>query len=68
MGSTAHIGEGKRELAKEVHRLACLGVRFIDFAEGGIEVMSGVELSLVSEVEGEKDSDPILLELQAKCS
>ncbi|WMV46222.1 hypothetical protein MTR67_039607 [Solanum verrucosum] len=27
MGSTAHIGEGKRELAKDVHRLARLGIR-----------------------------------------
>ena len=59
MGSTAHIGEGKGELAKYVHRLAHLGVRLIDFVEWGIEVTSGAELSLVSEVEGEKDSNHV---------
>ncbi|WMV07261.1 hypothetical protein MTR67_000646 [Solanum verrucosum] len=51
---------------KDVHRLARLEVRLIDSAEGGIEVTNGTELSLVSEVEGEKDSDPIMLELQEK--
>ncbi|KAG5629790.1 hypothetical protein H5410_001507 [Solanum commersonii] len=40
----------------------------IDSTEGGIEVTKGAELSLVSEVEGKKDPDPILFELQAKCS
>ena len=50
MGSTAHIEEGRRELAKDVHRLACLGVRLIDFTEGGIVVTNGAESSLVSEV------------------
>ncbi|WMV24369.1 hypothetical protein MTR67_017754 [Solanum verrucosum] len=50
MGSTAHIEEGKRELAKDVHRLARLGVRLIDSTEGGIEVESGAELSVISSV------------------
>ncbi|WMV49525.1 hypothetical protein MTR67_042914 [Solanum verrucosum] len=68
MGSTAHIEEGNRELAKDVHRLARLEVRLIDSAKRGIEVTSGAESSLVSEVKGEKDPDPILLELRAKCS
>ncbi|WMV34375.1 hypothetical protein MTR67_027760 [Solanum verrucosum] len=68
MGSTAHIEDGKRELAKDVDRLAHLGVRLLDSAEGGIEVASEAKSSLVSEVEGEKDPDPILLEFQAKCS
>ncbi|WMV07755.1 hypothetical protein MTR67_001140 [Solanum verrucosum] len=68
MGSTAHIEEEHRELARDVHRLPRLGVRLIDSAEGGIEVTKGAESSLVSEVKGEKDPDSILLELRAKCS
>jgi len=65
MGSTAHIEEGRRELAKDVHRLACLGVRFTDSAEGGIAVTSKAESSLMSEVKEKQDQDPILLELKA---
>ncbi|KAH0694961.1 hypothetical protein KY285_022058 [Solanum tuberosum] len=65
MGSTAHIEEGRRKLAKDVHRLACLGVRFTDFAEGGITVTSRAESSLMSEVKEKQDQDPILLELKA---
>ncbi|WMV25803.1 hypothetical protein MTR67_019188 [Solanum verrucosum] len=50
IGRTAHVEEVKKELAKEVHRLACLGVRLLDSNEGGIVVMNGAESSLVSEV------------------
>ncbi|KAH0729411.1 hypothetical protein KY289_000599 [Solanum tuberosum] len=65
MGSTAHIEEGKRELAKDVHRLALLGVRLMDSIEGGIAVKNGAESSLVSKVKEKQDQDPILLELKA---
>ncbi|KAH0679031.1 hypothetical protein KY284_020116 [Solanum tuberosum] len=65
MGSTAHIEEGKRELAKDVHRLARLRVRLMDSTEEGIAVTNGVESSLVSEVKEKQDQDPILLELKA---
>ncbi|KAH0728063.1 hypothetical protein KY284_003928 [Solanum tuberosum] len=65
MGSTAHVEEGKRELAKDVHRLAHLGVRLMDSTEGGIVVTNGAESSLVSEVKEKQDQDPILLDLKA---
>ena len=65
MGSTAHIEEGRKELAKDVHRLACLGVRFTDSAEGAITMTSRAESSLMSEVKEKQDQDPILLELKA---
>ncbi|XP_055824326.1 uncharacterized protein LOC129892804 [Solanum dulcamara] len=48
MGSTAHVEEGKEELAKEVHRLARLGVQLIDSGEGGTIVRNGAESSLVA--------------------
>ncbi|XP_049369927.1 uncharacterized protein LOC125834816 [Solanum verrucosum] len=65
MGSTAHVEEGKKELAKEVHRLAHLGVHLLDSSESGVVVMNGVESSLVSEVKEKQDKDPLLLELKA---
>ncbi|KAH0702583.1 hypothetical protein KY285_016861 [Solanum tuberosum] len=65
MGSTSHFEEDKRELAKDVHRLARLGVRVMDSTEGRVVVMNGAESSLVSEVKEKQDQDPILLELKA---
>ena len=50
MGSTAHVEEEKRELAKDVHKLARQGVRLMDSTEGGIVVTNVAVLSLVSEV------------------
>ncbi|TMW84728.1 hypothetical protein EJD97_024521 [Solanum chilense] len=34
MGSTAHVDEEKRELAKDVHKLALLGVKLMDSTKG----------------------------------
>ncbi|WMV32620.1 hypothetical protein MTR67_026005 [Solanum verrucosum] len=64
MGSTTHFEEDKKELAKDVHRLARLGVQLFDSTKGGVVVMNGVESSLVSEVKEKQDQDPILLELK----
>ncbi|KAH0712585.1 hypothetical protein KY289_008544 [Solanum tuberosum] len=65
MGSTAHVDEEKRELAKDVHRLERLEVRLMDSTEGEIVVTNEVESSLVSEVKEKEDQDPIVLELKA---
>ena len=50
MGSTNHAEEKKRELAKDVHILARLGVRLMDSTEGGIVVTNDPESSLVSKL------------------
>jgi len=50
MGSTSHIEEGKKELAKDVHRLERLGVRLLDSNEGGVVIMNEAESSQVSKV------------------
>ncbi|WMV54892.1 hypothetical protein MTR67_048277 [Solanum verrucosum] len=55
MGSTAYVEEEKRELVKDVQRLARLGVRLMDSIEGGVVVMNGAESSLVSEVKEKQD-------------
>jgi len=64
MGSTAHVEKGKKELAKNMHRLARLGVRLMDSNEGRVVVMNVAKLSLVSEVKEKQDQDPIFLELK----
>ena len=62
MGSVAHVEEEKKDLAKDVHMLARLGVRLISISDGCIIVKNGEETSLVVEVKEKKHSDAILLE------
>ncbi|WMV45268.1 hypothetical protein MTR67_038653, partial [Solanum verrucosum] len=61
MGSTTHFEEDKKELAKDVHRLARLGVRLMDSIERGVVVMNWAESSLVLEVKDKQDQHHILL-------
>ena len=61
MGSIAHVEKDKKELALEVHRLARLGVRLIDSANGSVWVQSSFKFSLLSEVKKKKDIDPSLV-------
>ena len=64
MGSTTHFEKDKRELAKDVHILACLGVRVMDSVEG-LVVMYEVASSLTSKVKEKQDQGPIFIELKA---
>jgi len=65
MGSTAHVEEGTKELAKDVHRLTRLGVCLLDSSEGGVMVMNEAESLLVSKVKEKQNQGPIFLELKA---
>ena len=38
MGSLSHVEEAKKDLVKDVHRLARLGVRLVDFPNGSFMV------------------------------
>ncbi|KAH0685662.1 hypothetical protein KY284_016215 [Solanum tuberosum] len=49
MGSVAHVEEENKELAKDVHRLARLGVCLTDTSDCGVIVQNGSESSLVAE-------------------
>ena len=64
MGSVAHIEDERKELVKDVHRLARLGVRLMSISNNGVTVQNGEESSLVVEVKEKQESDPILLELK----
>ncbi|WMV59104.1 hypothetical protein MTR67_052489 [Solanum verrucosum] len=56
--------EERKELAKDVHRLARLGVHLMSISYGGVTIQNGSESSLVAEVKEKQDSDPILLQLK----
>ncbi|XP_070050493.1 uncharacterized protein [Nicotiana tomentosiformis] len=64
MGSLAHLEVYQRPLAKEVHRLASLGVRLTDSNKGGVVVQNRAESSLVVEVKGKQYNDPLLVQLK----
>ena len=64
LGSVAHVEEENKELVKEVHRLARLGVRLMSISDSGVIVQNGAESSFVVEVKENQDIGPILLELK----
>ena len=64
MGSTIHVEDEKKELAKYVHRLATLGVRLVDFTSGSVSAHPSSESSLVVEVKKGQQLDPVLMELK----
>ena len=63
IGSVAHVEEKIKELVKDFHRLARLGVRLMSISDSGVIVQNGVESTLVVEVKKKQESYPILLEL-----
>ena len=50
MGSVSQIDEAKKDLVKDIHRLARLGVRLEDYLNGGFMLYHNFESSLVVEV------------------
>ena len=52
-----------KELVKDVHRLAHLGVLLMSISDSGVTVQNRAESSLVLEFKEKKNSDPILFEL-----
>ena len=57
MGSVSHVEEYKKDLVKDVHRLARLGVRLEDSPSGGFMVHHNSESSLVVEVKSKQHLD-----------
>ena len=53
-----------KELVKDVHRLARLGILLMSISDNGVTVQNGEESSLVVQVKEKQESDPILLELK----
>ncbi|XP_070050589.1 uncharacterized protein [Nicotiana tomentosiformis] len=64
MGSLAHLEAYQRPLAKEVYRLASLGVRLADSSEGRVIVQNRAESSLVVKVKEKQYNDPLLVQLK----
>ena len=67
MGSVAHVEDKRKEIVKDVHKLARLGVRRIIILDSRVIVENGAESSLIVEVKENQDNDAILLDLKG-CS
>ncbi|WMV58243.1 hypothetical protein MTR67_051628 [Solanum verrucosum] len=52
IGSITHVEEEKKEFAKDVDRLACLGVFFIDMSDGSVVVKNGIQIAPYEAVYG----------------
>ena len=50
MGSVAHVEEERKELVKDVHKLAHLGVYLMNISNSGVIFQSGAESSFIVEV------------------
>ena len=64
MGSVSHIEEAKKDIVKDVHRLARLVVRLDDSQNSGFMVHHNSESSLVVEVKSKQHLDQPLMELK----
>ena len=63
MGSLSHVSKGKRNLVREVHRVAHLGVRIEDSQNNVVVVHHNSESSLMVEVKSTQHLYPLLIEL-----
>ena len=64
MGSVYHVDESQKNLVKEAHRLARLGVRLKYFLNGGFMVHHNSQSSLVVEVKLKQHFNRPLMELK----
>ena len=64
MGSVTHVVDDKKEIVKEVHRLARLGVQLEEYSKGLFMVLHIFKSSLVVEVKPKKHFDRLLMELK----
>ena len=64
MGSVYQIVESKKDLLRDVHKLARLGVRLEDSADGGFMVHHNSESSLVVEVKSKQNLEKSLMEFK----
>ena len=62
MGSVYHVKNEKKELMKDVHMLARLGVWLDDSPNGGFMVHHKSDSSFVVEVKSKQHLDPLLME------
>src|SRR5688572_15811 len=64
MNSVSHVEDERKELVRDVHRLARLGVRLVDSSNGSVTIQNGSESSLLEDAKAKQDMDPSLVDLK----
>ncbi|WMV18823.1 hypothetical protein MTR67_012208 [Solanum verrucosum] len=64
MGSVSHIEDNKKELVRDVHRLARLGVRLVDSTKCGVVAHNDSESPLVVDVKAKQGTNKMYHYLQ----
>lgn len=64
LGSVSRVEEEKRELARDVHRVAWLVVQLQDFPKGGVMIHHNFKSFVVVDVKSKKLFYPIMMELE----
>ena len=64
MGSVSHVEETKRNIVRDVHRFAHLGVRIEDSPNSSVVVHHKFDSSWMVEVNSKQHLDPLLMELK----
>lgn len=62
MGRLAHLPAEKKQIVKDIHWLAGLGVRLLDSEDGEVVVQNTTKSSLMATVKEKKCDDPLLLQ------
>ncbi|XP_070010749.1 uncharacterized protein [Nicotiana sylvestris] len=62
----AYVEVEKRELAREIHQLACLGVQLVDSDDGGVALQNTATSYLIVEEKERQYEDPELVELRER--
>ncbi|XP_070013203.1 uncharacterized protein [Nicotiana sylvestris] len=66
MGSLAHVEAEERQLTREIHQLASLGVQLVDSGNGGVVLQNTTKSSLIAEAKERQYEDPELVELRER--
>ncbi|XP_070014694.1 uncharacterized protein [Nicotiana sylvestris] len=66
MGSLAHVEAEKRQLTREIHQLACLGVQIVDSGNGGVVLQNTTKSCLIAKVKERQYEDPELVKLRER--
>ena len=64
MGSVAHVGEGKKWLVNEVHKMARMDVRLVISVDSSMLVQNGSESLLIVSGKTDQYLDPSLVKLK----
>ncbi|XP_015161570.1 uncharacterized protein [Solanum tuberosum] len=66
MGILLYLGVEKREIAGELHQLACLGFRLLEADDSGVIIQDTTVSYLFVEVKSQQQKDPSLKQLRSE--